>query len=266
MGSKSPLVILVIGIIGFGAMGFMVKYSLESVPGLRKIAEVKQAMAEGFDGRDVRALSVRQEKKHSVVVKMTLGDNDSSDAPALAEEIAQFFITKYRGQRKRDITGVLEQPGVLGCGEEESFRQSYSVPELIAEKNLRVKLRRLDNLDVPASSIRIHRGVFVSMHEVRVEIVPIPGQTLDREHLQKHFRSLKISIEKSLRGSAVRQLVLVLRSEPGAEIQEEIRIDRTDNRLPAPAADSRSGTEPGPDAESGGAPGTDGPSDAGSLR
>ena len=62
MGSKSPLVILVIGIIGFGAMGFMVKYSLESVPGLRKIAEVKQAMAEGFDGREVRALSVRQEK------------------------------------------------------------------------------------------------------------------------------------------------------------------------------------------------------------
>lgn len=232
MGSKSPLVILVIGIIGFGAMGFMVKYSFESVPGLRKIAEVKQALAQGFGDRDLRQLSVRQEKSQNVVVRMTLGELRDDDASVLADEVAQLFVDRFRGKRKRNITVVLAREAFFGWGEDEVFQQDYSVPELLAERNFRVKLTRLDDMDVPRSSIRIHRGVYVSMVEVRVELVPIPGQSFDREHLATHFRTLKQSIEKSLRGSAVRHLVLVLRSEPGAEIQEEIQIDRTASKLP----------------------------------
>ena len=241
MSGKLPVAILFIGIAGLSALGFIVQYSLDSVPELKKIGELKQAVAETVESRDLRSLSVRQDTRHdSVVFALRFAELTTEEAPALADDVANVYVHENSGRRRRNLKIVLTETGAFGWGEREVFERDYRLSALIAEKNIRVKLGNLLNREVPSMRVRIDRANFIAPEEVRIELVPISGQSgemaVDGWNVtlfDAHYRELRRVVMSSLSGSPFRTLHLVVRSAPGAEIIEDIRIDRSAQSLPS---------------------------------
>jgi len=241
VSGKLPVAILFIGIVGLSALGFIVQYSLDSVPELKKIGELKQAVAETVESRDLRSLSVRQDTRHdSVVFTLRFGELTTEEAPALADDVANVYVHENSGRRRRKLKIVLTETGAFGWGEREVFERDYRLSALIAEKNIRVKLGNLLNREVSSMRVRIDRADFIAPEEVRIELVPISGQSGEMAVdgwnvtlLDAHYRELRRVVMSTLSGSPFRTLHLVVRSAPGAEIIEDIRIDRSAQSLPS---------------------------------
>jgi len=110
MRSRSPLIILLIGICGLAAFGMATKVALDGSDELKSLARFKIGVIESFAPRGVTEVSARfQGEPRGTRLLLTVSSPDVVDA-ALEDDIARFWLTHFPR-----ATGVLSLEFATGA-------------------------------------------------------------------------------------------------------------------------------------------------------
>jgi hypothetical protein len=240
-GTRAHMAILVLGIVGLGIMGFMMKVALESSPGVVAQGKVKVALAEEFSPRGLREVSVRNlPQGRGYEVRAVFGDVERGDAGALCRDLARSFVERFKGRRRNTVRVELHERGGWGCaGPELVHGEDFSIPKLLREIQIDHALEALRGAVHEASGIRVtgaRRQEDCAVVEAVVATVvdaaaPPPaagadpgatsgaGDANENGRLREAARELLV---ERLRGVPVRQVDVVLRSAG----EEPVEIER----------------------------------------
>ncbi len=206
MRNRSMLAILVIGILGMLAFGFITKFALDSNPSLIRIGKLKRAIAEDFSSQGLKEISVRSmPRKRGFEVRIETPRASHSDLDALAREIAESFIKKYAGPAPGFLKLSFLEPAGFGCrGPEEYYGKEFSVVALKAEITLRNAVKRLEDSLPPQSGYRILSFQLKNPMRLKVEVPP----PKDPEDLEESISLLRAKARKYLSAGVGRVVVL----------------------------------------------------------
>lgn len=235
MRSKSWLIILVIGILGLGALGFLTKFTLESNPSFLRLTKLKMAIAEDFSSQGVGEVSVRTLPGHrGFEIRIEAPRDRLPDLEAFVRSVAECFARKYQGPAPPFLKLSLLEPSGFGCkGSESYFQKEISMPELAIELELRSALQRLESAIATRKGFRVLSSDLKDPIRVKVE-VPVPGNEAE---LEGDLTFLRGKAREHLSAGIGRVVVLELWSpKPGSALLREERIERAPSprRKPVP--------------------------------
>jgi len=253
MRTKSPLLILGIGIAGIIALGLMTKVALESNPDLLKLGKIREAIAEDFSSRGVEAFGVKAlPRKRGYDLRIEVPREVVPDAEVLARSMAEGFIRRFTGPAPTLLKLTLIEPG-RGCsGPAPWFEKEVRVFELTAEMELRAALGRL------AEAIAGREGCRMRPPEPREPLridVDIPAPR-DEASLEETFEFLKRKARELVAAGTTRKATIAVHGGPGSPVLKEETVEprRAFRRRPASPVTPAAGRNGGPGNASAGTP------------
>jgi hypothetical protein len=240
MRSKSWLIILVIGIVGLSAFGFLTKFALDSNPALVKMGKLKQALAEDFSSKGVKEVSVRaMPGRRGYEVLLESPRSRLPDPEGFVGEVAECFLRRYSGPAPAFLKLSLIEPSRLGCpGETVYFQKEVSLSELVTRLELRAALARMQEGLSASGGYQVRPAEPADPLLVSVEI-PAPRDDAEMERVRSLLRE---KAREHLSAGRGRSVVLTLYGPgPKHALLGEERIERPQNVRRRPA-----GAEPEP--------------------
>lgn len=230
MRSKSSMLILVIGIIGFGVMGFLMKFTVESNPSLMELGKVKQALADGYSDRGLEEVQVRAlPRRRGYDVRASFESFESEQKEDLARDLAGGFVETYKGTRKRKLKVTLLQVRTWGCGGPSVvYEKEFDIPALLRELQIRKQLEAVAGQRHPRVDLEVTGASLVDPRTVRIEFTAasVPDEPTPEE-VEQLFGEAREFVWTSFRTVPVRWVVLVLRSTRDLDpILKEAKIER----------------------------------------
>ena len=162
MANRSHLVIFVIGIVGFGIMGFLMKVALESNAEFVNLGKTKSAIAETYapEGLDEVTVGLLP-KRRGYEVRAVFRDLSPSQHQRISRELARTLISSYKGERRRHVQIVLLKGTGWGCtAPTEAFKREYSIPNLLLEFSIDEAMSKLVGTSDDGERFRIVLGHF----------------------------------------------------------------------------------------------------------
>jgi hypothetical protein len=234
MRSKSWLVILVMGIVGFCALGFITKFAMDSNPALLRIAKLKQAIAQDFSSKAVGEVAVRLLPEHrGFILRIETPRAMHPDPSRFARELVECFLRRFDGPRPSFLKPTLVEPGMLGCaGSTVYFEKEISTDEVVNELELVNAVGRLVESCPPAAGVRARPVKLEDPLRLTLEAAE-PKQSADLEGL---FTHLKVRAAEELSAGRGRTVILQLWSRgPAGKLLREERLEAaTSFRHPPP--------------------------------
>ena len=147
MGSKSWVVILLIGAGSVVAFGLMTKFAVDSNPGLQAVIRFKAAFAEDFESRGMKEVSLRrlprQRGGYQLLLTATPPATGGAQA-ALDRDVAEYFLKHFDRRRAAVLRLSYLEPRTLSCSQGGPYREKdISLMKLRAEVADRERLERL---------------------------------------------------------------------------------------------------------------------------
>ncbi len=221
---RTQFAIVVIGIFGFGVMGFMMKFALESNPSLVAQGRMKQALLERYSDRGIDEVSIRtlpQKRGHEV--RVVVREAPGEEVGDLMRDIGKSFVAEYDGRKRYHVKVSLFQGRGWGCGGPQLVSErEFVIPQLTLEIRVEEGLKRIVDTRDEDTGLRIASARVLEGGSAVIEVVEDawgPEATPpDQEQVDELFEVGRELVEKSLRGVPVRGVTLVLRSSRAPEI------------------------------------------------
>ena len=275
MANRSHLVIFVIGVVGFGIMGFLMKVALESNAEFVKLGKAKSAIAETYapEGLD-EVTVVLLPKRRGYEVRAVFRDLSPDQYQPTSRELARALISSYKSERRRHVPVVLLKGTGWGCtAPAEAFKRDFSIPDLLLEFSIDEAMSKLvgtsdgeehfrivDVLSEPTGEGGSTEGegeaaADKSPRDTAEPAQPDPEESsaeIAAETADDTFQKAAAFVWESLRGVAVRSVTLVLRSSGSPnEITQEAKVERPQKprnrlkrrRVRSPVRWNRTGTK-----------------------
>lgn len=232
MGSRSSLVVLIIGIVAVGAFGFLMKIALDSTPGLIEIGKIKKAIASSYSDRGLDEVKIRPlPKKLGYKIQMVFEEipTEGGSQEVLSRDVAALFLKTFKGQKRRNLEVTLLQSSGWGCGGDKVVsQQEYYVPNLLMEINIEAALKELVGKTEPNSGLRVVAAESLGMDSTRIEVISeVVSEDISEVERDEIFKDSEAFVWKSLHGVPVRWVTLVLRSSEESEpILKQEKVER----------------------------------------
>lgn len=216
---RSNLVIFVIGLVGFGSLAFIMKFSLQSSPGLLAIGKLKQVLAKEFAANEIDEVSVRLlPRKEGYRLRVSCAVTPEGAEPLL-ESLARRFVALFEGPVRRRLEVEVARAAGFGCGGSVPVAErAFSMPDLLAEFRMRQRFTELVGRKDRRGALEVAQALFVDLERARFEIRLLaapPGED-DEDAKALAFSQAQSFAWQLLQGTPVRWLELVLRSSAAA--------------------------------------------------
>ena len=253
MRSRSWLFIVVIGIAGLMALGFMTKFALESNPSLMRVVKLKEAIAEDFSAQGVRTVAVQAlPHQRGYEIRIEAARDRMRDPKVFTDAVAEFFLRRFGGPLPPSLKlCLLDPPSGLGWGEPVAyFEKEYRLLDLKNVLELRQAISRLEASVCERKGCRVVGSVIEEVPRIKVEI-PEPQDDPERERTLEFLRR---KCREHLAAGAGRVVVLeVWSGGPVPRLLKEERLERARSGRPTGLAAPKSSPQAkGPGAGSGG--------------
>lgn len=125
MRSKAWFGILITGIVGLLALGYLAEMALESSPELQRIVQFKTAFAQDFESRGVETVQLRKAaggSSYHLLLARRWDGNDPRDLERLEAEIARYFVERFPEADVRALQIYHIQAGARELEEGSAYR------------------------------------------------------------------------------------------------------------------------------------------------
>jgi hypothetical protein len=248
MRSKSWLVILIMGIVGFCALGFITKFAMDSNPSLLRIAKLKQAIAQDFSSKAVGEVGVRPLPDHrGFILRIETPRAMHPDPPVFCREVVECFLRRFDGPRPPFLKPTLVEPGMLGCaGSKVYFEKEISTDEVVNQLELVNAVNRVVESCPPAAAVKARPVKLEDPLRLTLEAAE-PRQSGELESLFSHLKRRAAEELSAGRGRTV--ILQVWSRGPAGKLLKEERLEppNSPRRLPpvpAPVPDAGPGPAP----------------------
>jgi hypothetical protein len=210
MGSKQWIVILAFGLVGLCSMGLLTKFAVDSNPQLKKIVQIKAALASDLRSRGVEEVSLRRMPRSGFQIRLVCEPEAGGDDLDLLA--AKSFAKGYPEAVGEKLEVLRVEPAGFGCSGETVAKQTeFNLQSLRVSAAEEGRQERLSGDLAQKLGMRLIRRVKED-RALRVEVQAPPGAAL--EEMQALARKAEPIVRAAEFPPTYANLILVVHPQP----------------------------------------------------